>query len=74
MKNMMQTFVNTKAQIWGDESHACTIIYAMDTNTYYAKCESTFEQKRLTESNYERVLNDMFYDYCVENADWMGVS
>jgi hypothetical protein len=32
------------------------------------------EEKRLTESNYERVLNDMFYDYCVENASYMGVS
>jgi hypothetical protein len=28
----------------------------------------------LNDKNYERVLNDMFYDYCCENADWMGVS
>jgi len=28
----------------------------------------------LTEKNHLEVLNDMFYDYCVENAAWMGVS
>jgi hypothetical protein len=28
----------------------------------------------LTDRNYLEVLNDMFYDYCVENASWMGVS
>jgi len=28
----------------------------------------------LTDTNYREVLNDMFYDYCVENASWMGVS
>lgn len=32
------------------------------------------ERCRLTENNYEEVLNDMFYDYCIENANWMGAS
>jgi hypothetical protein len=71
---MLKVFVDCKARIWGSESHACRIVYEVSTGRYYAECDSTLEQKRLTKSNYERVLNDMFYDYCVENADWMGVS
>jgi hypothetical protein len=71
---MFKKFVNTKAQIWGSESYACTIVFEVSTRKYFAKCESTLAEKTLTEQNYERVLNDMFYDYCVENASWMGVS
>ena len=71
---MMKKFMDCKAQIWGSESYACTIIYEASTKRYLAVCDSIGEEKRLNESNYERVLNDMFYDYCVENADWMGVS
>jgi hypothetical protein len=71
---MLKKFVDCKARIWGSESHACRIVYEVAAGRYYAECESTLDQKRLTESNYERVLNDMFYDYCVENASWMGVS
>jgi hypothetical protein len=73
-KKMLQKFINTKAQIWGSESYACTIIYEVASGKFYAECNSISESKRLTESNYERVLNDMFYDYCVENASYMGVS
>lgn len=72
MENMMKKFMNAKAQIWGDESHACTIVYEISTRKYRAECE--VDSRILNEKNYERVLNDMFYDYCVENADWMGVS
>jgi hypothetical protein len=49
-------------------------VYEVSTGKYFAKCDSIGEEKRLTELNYERVLNDLFYDYCVENAAWMGVS
>jgi hypothetical protein len=28
----------------------------------------------LSDRNCDAVLNDMFYDYCVENASYMGVS
>ena len=40
----------------------------------FAECESTLDRRRLTETNYRQILNDMFYDYCTENAAWMGVS
>lgn len=70
----MKKFSDTKARIWGSESYACSIIYYPMLNRYTAKCESIGEEKRITEKTFERVLNDMFYDYCVENADYMGVS
>lgn len=65
-------YMVAKAQIWGDESHACTIVYEIGKHKYRATCG--LDSRILNEKNYERVLNDMFYDYCVENADWMGVS
>ncbi len=73
-KKMMKKFVDAKARIWGSEAYACTIVYEVATQRFYAECDSICESKRLTESNYDRVLNDMFYDYCVENASYMGVS
>lgn len=69
---MLKMFVDTKARIWGCESYACSIVYEVSTGRYYAQTES--DSKRLTIENYERVLNDMFYDYCVANSDYMGVS
>jgi hypothetical protein len=71
---MMKKFIDTKAQIWGDESHACTIVYEVASGKYFAECGAILNRRRLTEKNYVEVLNDMFYDYCVENASWMGVS
>jgi hypothetical protein len=71
---MLKKFVNAKAQIWGYEASACTIVYEVSTGKFFAECESTLAHRRLTDSNYEEVLNDMFYDYCCENADYMGVS
>jgi hypothetical protein len=65
-------YMVAKAQIWGDESYACTILYEIGTHKYRAMCGD--DSRILNEKNYERVLNDMFYDYCVENASWMGVS
>jgi hypothetical protein len=72
MESMMKKFLDTKAQIWGDESHACTIVYEVSTKKFRAETEC--DSRILNEKNYERVLNDMFYDYCVENASYMGVS
>jgi len=69
---MMKKFSDAKARIWGCEAHRCTIGYEPMANRYYAETE--LDRKRLTDKNYERVLNDMFYDYCVENASYMGVS
>lgn len=69
---MLKKFVDCKAQIWGSESHACTIVFEVSTGKFFA--ESGMNRRRLTEKNYLEVLNDMFYDYCVENASWMGVS
>lgn len=74
-EEMLKKFVDYKNRIWGDEAHACNILsYDVSQGVFYADCESTMTTLRLTEKNYERVLNDMFYDYCVENAHWMGVS
>ena len=60
-------------QIWGSESYQISFVATPD-GKLYAECEFTMDRRRLTDSNYREVLNDMFYDYCVENASWMGVS
>jgi hypothetical protein len=73
-KEMLKKFVDAKARIWGSEAYACTIVYEVSSGKYFAECDSVMAQKRLTDRNYLEVLNDMFYDYCVENASWMGVS
>lgn len=69
---MWKKMIAARAQIWGSEAHACTIVYELGTHKYRAECG--IDSQILNEKNYERVLNDMFYDYCVENASWMGVS
>ena len=73
-KKMLKKFVDAKAKIWGDEAYACNIVCEIGENKFYAECDATLEKRRLNEKNYEEVLNDMFYDYCVENASYMGVS
>lgn len=74
----MEMISNAKTRIWGAESYRVTIVYEVSTagngDRFYAECEDILTTKRLTIDNYERVLNDMFYDYCVENAAWNGVS
>ena len=71
-------FSDLRLKIWGDEAHACNIEMEWSSlhgkPVYYAVCESTLARRRLTNTNCDDVLNDMFYDYCVENASWMGVS
>ena len=69
---MLKKFVNCRSQIWGSESYACTIVYEVSTGKFYAECDSIMQRRLLNESNYVEKLNDMFYDYCVENAAWMG--
>lgn len=71
---MLKKFVDYKNTIWGDECHACDIVYEVAAGKFYAECESTLTTLKLTEQNYKRVLDQMFYDYCVENASYMGVS
>lgn len=72
---MLKKFVDYKNRIWGDDAHACNIkIQDISSGVFYADCESTLTTLRLTEKNYKRVLDQMFYDYCVENASYMGVS
>ena len=68
----MVDYIFARDRIWGDEAHNLGIVY--ENGKYYAYCELTLERRRLTEKNHHEVLNDMFYDYCVENANWMGVS
>lgn len=69
---MLKKFVDCKSRIWGSESYACTIVYEVSTGRYRAECDE--DSRLLNEENYERVLNDMFYDYCVKNSEYMGVS
>ena len=59
-------------EIFGDEWYNVVIIE--EDGKFFAECDSIMQRRRLTDSNYLEVLNDMFYDYCIENADWMGVS
>ena len=60
-------------QIWGSESHNVSLLLSQ-RGVLYAECAETCDRRVLTDSNYRDQLNDMFYDYCVENASWMGVS
>jgi hypothetical protein len=60
-------------QIWGSESPRVSILLSPD-GKMYAECEETMDRRRLTDSNYRDILNDMFFNYCVEKAAWMGVS
>ncbi|NDC23380.1 MAG: hypothetical protein EBZ49_04545 [Proteobacteria bacterium] len=71
---MLKKFIDCKARIWGSESYACTIVYEVSSGKFFAECESTCSKKRLTYENYSEVLNEMFYDYCVKNSSYMGVS
>jgi len=66
-------FRDALKQIWGSESHNVSFLATPD-GRLYAECESTFDRRRLTDTNYRDILNDMFYVYCLENAAWMGVS
>lgn len=66
-------FRDALKQIWGSESHKVIFIATPD-GRLYAECDFTLDRRRLTDSNYREILNDMFCDYCVENAAWMGVS
>ena len=66
-------YKQTLEQIWGSESYQISLVGTPD-GKLYAECESTMQRRKLTDTNYREVLNDMFYDYCVENASWMGVS
>jgi hypothetical protein len=71
-KSFAVSVINTVRKIWDSQSNMVTL---MESNgRLYAECEFTMDRRRLTEENYEEILNDMFYDYCVENADYMGVS
>ena len=74
MENTINQLNNVKARIWADNSHEVSIIYYPSLDRFVAKCDAIMEEKRITLATAERVLNDMFYDFCVENADWMGVS
>lgn len=68
-----QKMKDALVQIWGSESHAVSLCRLAD-GTLYAECGETVQCRRLTDLNYLNVLNDMFYDYCLEKAAWMGVS
>lgn len=60
-------------QIWGSESYRVTFLLSTIGNLY-AECDFSYDRRRLTESNYVDILNDMFMVYCLENRSWMGVS
>lgn len=71
-KDLKVSIVKAVRNIWENEANMVKIVE--ENGRLYAECETTMYRGRLTEENYENVLNDMFYDYCLENADWMGVS
>jgi hypothetical protein len=64
---------NALTQIWGSESYQVSLLLNPE-GRLYAECKETMDRRRLTNTNYRDVLNDMFYDYCVEKCSWMGVS
>jgi hypothetical protein len=64
---------NALKMIWGSETYNVVLLYTAD-GKLFAECEATNDRRRLTESNYEEMLNDMFYNFCMEKASWMGVS
>lgn len=69
---LQKDYIAAKVRIWGDDAVYCAI--GFDGKKYFADCGVTLDRRVINESNYLDVLNDMFYDYCVENAEWMGVS
>jgi hypothetical protein len=64
---------NALRQIWGSECYHVVLVWTPE-GKLYAECENTLARRRLTDENHREVLNDMFYDYCTENASYMGVS
>lgn len=75
MKTMPPSYYmlnDCKIKIWGDESDQCSIV--LEEGSYYAECEYTLGRRLLTKQNYFDIFNEMFYDYCLENGSWMGVS
>ena len=74
---IIKKFMDCKAHIWHHESYACTIVYdgrnkaIHSEGVYYAECDLTGDKMVLTEKNCEQVLNDMYYNYCVERASSM---
>lgn len=69
---MMQDYINAKVSIWGDESMWCAICF--DGERYTAQCVMTDTLRYINEDNYSDVINEMFFDYCMQNAKYMGVS
>jgi hypothetical protein len=69
---MIQDYIDAKVSIWGDEFNYCAI--GFDGDRYYAQCVMTETLRYIDETNYLDVLNEMFFDYCMHNAKWMGVS
>lgn len=68
-----QKYKNALEQIWGSESYNVSFLLTTQ-GVLYAECGFNGDRRRLTDSNYRDILNDMFYTYCVDNKSWMGVS
>jgi hypothetical protein len=51
-KKMLKKFVDCKARIWGSEAYACTIVYEVAKQKFYAECDSILERRVLNEKNY----------------------
>ena len=75
---MLKLFSDMRRKIWGFDACECKIEIEWSTlqgkPVYYAVCESTLARRRLSDTNCEDVLNELFWDFCMRNADWMGVS
>jgi len=68
-----QKYKKALEQIWGSESYNVSFLLTPQ-NVLYAECGFNGDRRRLTDSNYIDILNDMFLTYCVDNKSWMGVS
>lgn len=72
MKRYQDVVQDCIAQVFGSEAHNCSVVYDPKNGRFYAECG--LESKRLSGANYERVINDLFYNFCCEKAAWMGRS
>lgn len=66
--------LNCAKKIFGDEFHVVRVIQAGSSFKVEIKDTILDGVWIRSEENMEEKINDLFYDYCVENAAWMGVS
>ncbi len=66
--------IKTVRKIFGDESHRVRITETGNGFKIEIKDMILDGVWIYSENMVEEKINDIFYDYCIENMDWMGVS